>query len=400
MQDPKYPKYRGDRIFKPISTQELERRWREVRKMMVDKGIDCLVMQNNSQMLGGYVRWFTDVPAVNGYPISVIFPKEGEMTVVSSGGPPIPAYPPEWSLRGVKESLPASYFLPFNYTKYYDAELIANTLEKYEAKVVGLLGENYIPASLYNHLRKKLPSVELIDAADYVDEIKAIKSEEELDFMIKTAEIQDIGLAAIPQLLRPGMREFELRSALEKMMMDLGSEEKWIMVGSAPAGQISNQKHNFLQNRIIEKGDQVCVMNEVNGPGGYYTEVGRTYILGKATDELKRIWVEAVEAQDLSASLLKPGAKPGDIFNANSEFLMSRGYPPEGRLYAHGQGYDLVERPAIRIDEPMLIQENMNIAVHPRIVTKTAHAYCCDNFIVTKDGPVRIHKTPRELFEI
>jgi len=182
--------------------------------------------------------------------------------------------------------------------------------------------------------------------------------------------------------------------------MDLGSEEKWIMIGSAPAGQLSNQKHPFLQNRVIEKGDQVCVMNEVNGPGGFYTEVGRTYILGKPTTELKNIWQEAVEAQKLTASLLKPGAKPADIFDANNQFLMDRGYPPEGRLYCHGQGYDLVERPAIRTDETMLIKENMNIAVHPRIVTQTAHAYCCDNYLTTANGSIRIHETPLELFVV
>lgn len=391
-------KYRQDRIFQPISTNELERRWKEVRKMMAEKGIDCLVMQNNSQFLGGYVRWFTDVPAVNGYPITVIFPLEGEMTVVSSGGPPIPAYPPEWTLRGAKVK-PASFFLTFNYTKLYDAEIVAETLQEAEAKVVGLLGENFIPVSLYNYLRKNLPSVELIEAADYVDEIKAVKSPEEIELIKKCAAIQDMGMAAIPKLLKPGMREFELRAALEHMMIDLGSEEKWIMIGSAPAGGMSNQKAPFLQNRVIEKGDQVCVMNEVNGPGGFYAEVGRTFCLGKPTPELKGIWDEAVEAQKYTASLLKPGAHPADIFKANNEFLMSRGYPPEGRLYAHGQGYDLVERPAIRADETMLIKENMNIAVHPRIVTET-HAYCCDNYLVAENGAVRIHETPLELFEV
>lgn len=387
-------------IYQPISTRELERRWSEVRKMMADKGIDCLVMQNCSQFLSGYVRWFTDVPVLNSYPITVIFPLKEEMTVVASGGPPLPAYPPMYALRGVKQVIPAPYFLAFNYTKLLDAEIVARTLESLEVKVVGLLGENYIPASLYNHLRKKLPAVELIEAADYVDEIKAVKSEEEIAVIKQCAALQDKGMAAVLDILKPGMREFELRSALEHMMTDLGSEEKWIMIGSAPADELSNQRHSFLQNKVIEKGDSVCVMIEVNGPGGYYTEVGRTYCLGQPTPELKAIWPQAVEAQDYSASLLKPGARPADIFKANNEFLMSRGYPPEGRLYAHGQGYDLVERPAICTDEPMIIRENMNIAVHPRIVTKTAHAYCCDNFLVTADGSVRIHETPRELFVI
>ena len=47
---------------------------------------------------------------------------------------------------------------------------------------------------------------------------------------------------------------------------------------------------------------------EVNGPGGYFTEVGRTIVLGKASQELKDNFATTVEAQDYSASLLKPGA--------------------------------------------------------------------------------------------
>ena len=55
------------------------------------------------------------------------------------------------------------------------------------------------------------------------------------------------------------------------------------------------------------------------------------------------------------------------IWRANNDFLVKNGVPPETRLFAHGQGYDLVERPAIRDDEPMKLQPRMNITVHPII---------------------------------
>ena len=58
----------NDRITTAISTKELERRWAAARKEMRERGIDALVMQNNSDWLGGYVKWFTDIPATNAYP--------------------------------------------------------------------------------------------------------------------------------------------------------------------------------------------------------------------------------------------------------------------------------------------------------------------------------------------
>ena len=42
-------------------------------------------MQNNNDHMGGYVEYFTDMPATNGYPNTVVFPRDDEMTVVCQG---------------------------------------------------------------------------------------------------------------------------------------------------------------------------------------------------------------------------------------------------------------------------------------------------------------------------
>ena len=39
-------------------------------------------MQSNNDFMGGYVKYFTDVPATHGYPGTVIFPRDDRMTVV------------------------------------------------------------------------------------------------------------------------------------------------------------------------------------------------------------------------------------------------------------------------------------------------------------------------------
>ena len=39
---------------------------------MEKEKIDVLLMQNNNDHMGGYVRWFTDMPATNGYPNTVV----------------------------------------------------------------------------------------------------------------------------------------------------------------------------------------------------------------------------------------------------------------------------------------------------------------------------------------
>ena len=128
-------------------------------------------------------------------------------------------------------------------------------------------------------------------------------------------------------------------------------------------------KPRHFQDRMVREEDQFTLMIEVNGPGGMYAEIGRIFCLGKVSSELLDAYELCKEAQKVTLKLLKPGAYPADIWRANNEFLVKNGQPPETRLFAHGQGYDLVERPAIRDDEPMKLQAQMNITVHPIIGT-------------------------------
>ena len=152
-----------------------------------------------------------------------------------------------------------------------------------------------------------------------------------------------------------------------------------------------------FQNRVIREGDQFSILIEVNGPGGFYTEIGRTFSMGKPSQVLQDAFGTAVEAQALSQKMMKPGVKPKELWDANNAFLEKRGYNRETRLYAHGRGTTLVERPAIRDDEPMTIQAGMNITIHPFAISKDVWAPVTDNYLVTENGDcVWIHTFPEK----
>src|SRR5215470_4809378 len=52
---------------------------------MKEHHIDVLFMQNNNDFMGGYVKYFTDLPATNGYATAVVFPKDDDMIVITHG---------------------------------------------------------------------------------------------------------------------------------------------------------------------------------------------------------------------------------------------------------------------------------------------------------------------------
>ena len=139
----------------PISTDELERRWRAVRAAMDDKGIDALVMQATQDWLGGYVKWFTDEPATNGYPISVIFPRDELMTIVSQG-----PHNERRVLRGDHPEHRGARLLCFtpsyssvHYTKHYDAALIAEELSARGYRSIGLVATSQMQYDFVDYLK-------------------------------------------------------------------------------------------------------------------------------------------------------------------------------------------------------------------------------------------------------
>jgi Xaa-Pro aminopeptidase len=382
-----------------ISTAELERRWKAAREIMRENKIDFLLMRQDEEFLGGYVRWFSDFSARHSYPFTVIFPLDEEMTFITCGAPPpADAYPPAWAARGVKRRLGAPYFESVHYTSTYDAELAVGVLKEKKKPTIGLVGKSYIPITFYEYLRKHLVGSKFMDMTDAIDQVKVPKSPEEIELIKNTAALQDVAMEHVRKSLRPGRKDFEMMAEAQYSCVTQGSERQLILVGSGPSGSANKWHFRRFHNRTIREGDQFSILIEVNGPGGLYTELGRIFSLGKPSQELQDAYGAALEAQQVSLRMLKPGTHPKDMLEANNEFLEKKGYQPERRLYAHGQGYDLVERPLIRSEEPMRLQAGMNLTVHPFASNANVWAGVTDNYLVTNDGPSEcLHKTPKEI---
>jgi Xaa-Pro aminopeptidase len=159
--------------------------------------------------------------------------------------------------------------------------------------------------------------------------------------------------------------------------------------------------NRHLQNRVIREGDYFTLLIENSGPGGYYTELGRTCVLGRASQEMKDEWGFVLQAQAFTVSLLKPGASCKAIWDAYNEFMRAHGRPEEKRLHCHSQGYDMVERPLVRFDETMSLGANMVLSCHPTYTTARTYSWACDNFLVGEGGMVeRLHRFPQRIYEL
>jgi Xaa-Pro aminopeptidase len=391
----------SERLQTPISTAELERRWTAVRAAMKREKVDVLLMQNNNDHMGGYVKYFTDMPATNGYPNTVIFPADDEMTVVCQGPFKGDGRPPADLWRGVKRMLTTPSYESAHYTQGYDPELAAKALQPYAKGTIGLVGTYQMSFAMGDTIMKKFPSARYVDASELVDRIKVIKSAEELELVRRAAIMQDGAMKAAFAAIKPGMRDTEVAAVAVHYSQDHGSENGIYLCASAPPGVAAKFGQRHVQNRTIRKGDTFALLVEDSGPGAMFTELGRSCVLGKVPQQMKDELEMVKASRKLTLDMLKPGTPCKDIWEAFNDFMRKSGRPEEARLYCHGQGYDLVERPLIRSDEPWVIQKDMNIVVHPTYAHGGYLNWLCDNYIIGGNGPGdRIHYFPEEIVEI
>lgn len=393
----------ASRILNAVSTTELERRWGAVRAHMKALGIGALVLQNSSDWVGGYIRWFSNQPATNGYPSSLVFPLEGGMSLIEQGpfGVVRKAGEAELKATGVARRLTTPSYPSVRYTATYDADLAAAELRALGAKRVGFVAPTAMYHSFGLRLRELLSDVEIVDATGLVDRIKAIKSEEERALIRQVALTQDEVMARVREFLRPGLKDFEIAAYAQYVAQQMGSEQGIFLCSSAPPGEAASFRPRSLQGRTVERGDIYSLLVETNGAGGFYTELSRIFVLGRASQELRDAYRAVIDAQAYALSLLKPGASCREIYAQHNTFLRRRGLPEERRLSMHGMGYDMVERPLIRDDEDMDLEEHMAIVCHPGILNERMFVHNTDIYLIEKHGVSEcLHRTPKAIFEL
>jgi Xaa-Pro aminopeptidase len=333
---------------------------------------------------------------------TVLFPRE-DMPVLFRHGPAneqdiVGGEAPE---RTIAKLVTRPNFPSANFTRDYYAEAAGTELRRLRAKTIGIVNGQTIGFSFLEAIRSALPDVAFVDATDLVDRLKAVKSDEEIALIRRCAAMQDAAMQAVREAVRPGVQMLDLMAVAQEVGARVGSFDGIFLMGSGPIGQPVSKKLWPHWNRVLGDRDQFTILVESNGPNGFYCELGRTFVIGEAPRHMRDEFDFVLEAQRFTLEMVRPGASPSDILARYNEFMRHNGRPEERRIYAHGQGYDLVERPLFLAEETMELAAGMNLAIHPTYSTQRDYAWLCDNYLVTAEGvSPSLHSTPRRIFEV
>jgi len=230
-----------------------------------------------------------------------------------------------------------------------------------------------------------------------VNEMRQIKSREELE-IIKTGQaISDAGFDFIITQLAAGRSERELAIELETFMRKQGASGiafDTILV----SGKNSSLPHGVPSDKLLEKGDFVT-MDYGAAYGGYCTDMTRTVAIGYATDEMKQVYNTVLEAQLKAMEHIKAGKICGDIDKIARDHIYGNGYEGYfGHSLGHSFGIDVHETPGFAPGNTTVLQPGMMLSVEPGIYIPDKFGVRIEDTIyVTEDGFENITHSPKEL---
>ena len=220
-----------------FSRAELERRWSAVRQHLRANDLQALIVQGYEDKTGGAVKWLTDIPA--GYPRTVVFHAEGLMTVVDSGahGARRISDGDDPDLPGIGQVLSTWAFQTAHYTAGLNAAAVVQEIKHRGYRRIALAGPSLMPHGFLIALTDGLSGVHISDETEFLDSCKAVKSAEEIVEIKAVALTQDTVLAALLEVIHPGMRDFEINAFLDYHLQLMGAERGTYLGRSAPFGQ-------------------------------------------------------------------------------------------------------------------------------------------------------------------
>ena len=270
---------------------------------------------------------------------------------------------------------------------------LVNQLERLGAAGarVGIAGEDIMPATMYIDLTTALPDAQFSNANALVEQLRARKSEIEVAYLKRAAEIVETGYTAIFDAIRPGVSESDLCAEGHAAGMRAGADfVRYVRVHSGPWASWGSRWPQATQ-RKLEAGDLIR-FDYVGAVEGYGFDVNRTAVvpgkkLEKSVEEMLELTIATSEA---AMGAVQAGARASDVHEAASRFLDDNANGAGQYLFpmaGHGIGLETVEAPIIRPDNAMILERNMVLCVEPQFVLPEVGGTNIEQMVlVTDDG--------------
>ena len=276
---------------------------------------------------------------------------------------------------------------------------LADLLGKSRLKRVGYESHDLNVFS-YQRIKKFTKGTKLVPAAHLIEEIRAVKSDDEVSKLKKAADIAAKAFNHSLNVIKPGVTEAEIAWEMEKYMRGAGAEKMAWEPFIVAAGLNSSMPHYGAGDTKVKKGDMVQLDYGCSWQG-YKCDISRVVFVGKSSKEQARIYNLVLEAQNLGLSLVKDGKKGAAIDLAVRNFLEKQTSHFYRHSLGHGVGLEVHELPYVNARLRSRLEAGNVITIEPGIyIPRWGGVRIEDTVLVTKDGYQVLTKAPKQIKEV
>jgi Xaa-Pro dipeptidase len=200
--------------------------------------------------------------------------------------------------------------------------------------------------------------------------------------------------------LRLGMTRAEIVAMIDAATAALGGEGEG---GLVLLGEASAYPHGSRKPQVVREGE-VILLDCGCHVGGYASDISRTLVLGKAPDDVRRVWDTVAEGQQVARATAKIGAPAGNIDDAVRRFYESKGFGPGYQLpglshrTGHGIGMDGHEPVNLVHGEATPLARGMCFSNEPGLYLPGKFGVRLEDcFHMTANGPEWFSVPPRSI---
>ena len=243
---------------------------------------------------------------------------------------------------------------------------------------------------------------DLNDESELITKLRVIKSQEEIVYVKKAAELADNALDQAWKYCKAGVNEAKILAEMQKIVLEGG--------GDYPANEyIIGSGHNALlcryqaEKRNLSNQDQLSI--EWAGTyKHYHSAMFRTILLGKTDPKHIKMHEACVQALKNCENKLKPGNKIGEVFDIHAKTFDDLGF---NKARMNACGYSLgstfspnwMDWPMLYTGNPYIIQPG-NIFFMHMILMDSENQLAMnlgETYLVTKSGNERLGKQKLDL---
>jgi Xaa-Pro aminopeptidase len=281
-----------------------------------------------------------------------------------------------------------------------------------------------LPVATFRRLQSLFPTTEWVDISTDIMAIRMVKEPGEVEFITRSAAINDAAHLRATQVLRDGINELELFSEMEyaaRRLEDdrLGSGRGFnslppCQIGSGDGATVPNRAALPFggvgmspaapcgsSTRVIHQGEAV-VVDWVSSYEGYVSDQTRTYFIGPPDSELLRAYDTCRQIYQAVVAVMAPGVPGKHLYELGLRMAAEAGYEHflglgeyRVRFLGHGVGLELTEQPVISYREERLLPEGCVLTVEPKIVIPGRGSVGIENTLwLTGDGPRPLTSAP------